>query len=62
VNFCYFTQPFRHRKFWGYLLICQNAEGVHGQRKVGKPCTAQCTHLQWSPRNILSNLTSLKSY
>ena len=21
-----------------YMLICQNAEGLHGQRKVGNPC------------------------
>jgi len=23
----------------GYMLICQNADGVHGKRKVGNPCT-----------------------
>ena len=22
----------------GYMLICRNAEGVHGNRKVGNPC------------------------
>jgi len=22
----------------GYMLIFRNAEGVHGQRKVGNPC------------------------
>ena len=22
----------------GYMLLCRNAEGVHGQRNVGKPC------------------------
>jgi len=22
----------------GCMLLCQNAEGVHGQGKVGKPC------------------------
>jgi len=22
----------------GYILIWRNAEGVHGQRKVGSPC------------------------
>jgi len=21
----------------GYVLICQNAKGIHGQRKVGNP-------------------------
>jgi len=35
VDFCYFNQPFRHKKFYGYMLICQNTEGVRGQRKVG---------------------------
>jgi len=38
VDFCYFTQPFCHKKF-GFMLICRNAEGVHGQRKVGNPCS-----------------------
>jgi len=23
----------------GYILICVNAEGVHGKRKVGNPCS-----------------------
>jgi len=23
----------------GYMLICQNAEGVHGKQKVGNPCS-----------------------
>jgi len=23
----------------GYMLICRNAEGVHGKRKVGNPCS-----------------------
>jgi len=23
----------------GYILICRHAEGVHGQRKVGNPCS-----------------------
>jgi len=23
----------------GYMLIFRNAEGVHGQRKVGNPCS-----------------------
>ena len=23
----------------GYMFISQNAEGVHGQRKVGNPCS-----------------------
>ena len=27
-------------KFYGYMLICQNAERVHGQRKVGNPCSS----------------------
>jgi len=22
----------------GYILICRNAEGVHGKSKVGNPC------------------------
>jgi len=22
-----------------YMLICRNAEGVHGKRKVGNPCS-----------------------
>jgi len=25
------------KNFLGYMLICQNAEGIHGQRKVGNP-------------------------
>jgi len=25
----------------GYMLICQNAEGVHDKQKVGSPCPAQ---------------------
>jgi len=27
------------RNLWGYMLICQNTEGVHAQIKVGNPCT-----------------------
>jgi len=23
----------------GYMLICRNAEGVNGKRKVGNPCS-----------------------
>ena len=41
ADFCYFTQPFYHKKFQGYMLICQNAEGVHGQRKIGNPWCSQ---------------------
>ena len=36
VGFHYFTQPFFHETFLRYILICRNAEGVQGQRKVGK--------------------------
>ena len=24
------------------MLVCQNAERVHGQRKVGNPCSKHC--------------------
>jgi len=45
VEFCYFAKPFCHKKVTcssvkmlkGYMVICQNAEGVHGQRWVGNP-------------------------
>jgi len=37
LEFCYFGL-FDHENFWGYVLICRNAEGVHGHRKVGNPC------------------------
>jgi len=37
VDFWYFAQPFCHKKFQGYMLICQIAEEAHGQRKVGNP-------------------------
>jgi len=30
---------FCHTRFSGYMLICQNAEGVHGKQKVGHPCS-----------------------
>jgi len=30
----------------GYILICQYAEGVHGQRKVENPCT-RCWAFRW---------------
>jgi len=25
----------------GYILTCWNAEGVHGKRKVGNPCSRE---------------------
>jgi len=28
---------FCHKKCYGYMLICRNAEEVHGQRKVENP-------------------------
>jgi len=34
VDICYFTQAFYHRKPEGYMLICRNAEAVHGVRKM----------------------------
>ena len=39
VNFCYFTHVvwFWHKKFQVCTLICRNAEGVYGQRKVVTP-------------------------
>jgi len=27
------------------MLICRNAEGVHGQSKVGNPCVRSTGHL-----------------
>ena len=33
----FYDKIFCHEKFWGYMLVCRNAEGVHGQRKVGNP-------------------------
>jgi len=39
--FCYFTQPFCYKKLKGYKLTCRTADGVHGQRKVGKTCSSQ---------------------
>ena len=24
------------------MLICRNAEGVHGKKKVGNPCSTAC--------------------
>jgi len=39
LNFYYFSQCFCRKKFKGYMLICRNAYGVHGQRKVGNPWT-----------------------
>ena len=30
---------FCHKEFQGYMFIWRNAEGVHGQRKVGNPCS-----------------------
>jgi len=29
----------------GYMLICQNAERVHVQRKVGNPCSRLCSNV-----------------
>jgi len=29
------------------MLICQNSEGVHGQRKFGKPCDEISFQLYW---------------
>jgi len=30
------------------MLTCQNAEGVHGQRKVGNPCTSSMENqVEW---------------
>ena len=34
-NICCFPQPFCHDKFYEYMLIDRNAEGVHCQRKFG---------------------------
>jgi len=46
---------FCHRKFRGtfssvnmlkgYMLICWNAEGVHGQRKVGNGWVSKCHYI-----------------
>jgi len=35
------------------MLFCRNAEGIHGQRKVGKPCysvrrTGSCRYGKWA--------------
>jgi len=48
------TNTFCHRNFRGtcssvemlkgYMLICRNAEGVQGQRKVGNPCFRATVH------------------
>jgi len=35
--------------FYGYLLICWDAEGVHGLRKVGNPWSEGCTRASQSP-------------
>jgi len=37
VDFGCFAQPIYHKKFQGFMLICRNAEGVHGRRKLGTP-------------------------
>ena len=54
VDFCYFAQPFCHKKFQGYMFICRNAEGVHGQRKVGNP---------WSRKRLIvsSSIARIRS-
>jgi len=30
---------FCHKEVYGYIFICQKAERVHGQKKIGKPCS-----------------------
>jgi len=35
---------FCHRKFYGYMFICRNAEGVHRKRKVGNHCYSTTQH------------------
>ena len=41
INNTYWTfvnlLSFCQRKFYRYMLICGNAEGVHGQKKFGNP-------------------------
>jgi len=43
----------------GYMLICQNAEGVHGQRKVGNPCTKASCNDNFYPQILFLCLTML---
>jgi len=37
MDFYYLNQPFCYKKFQGYILSCQNVEGVHCQKKVDTP-------------------------
>jgi len=40
-NFRGTCSPFAMLK--GYIITCWNVEAVHGQKKVGNPCTKQTT-------------------
>jgi len=32
----------------GYMFICRNTEGGHGERKVGNPCNSlRCLQISW---------------
>ena len=41
------------------MLICRNAEGVHGKKKVGNPCSKHMDSWHCSLRNMLLTLTTL---
>jgi len=41
----------------GYMLICWNAEGVHGQKKVGNPWSSWC--IQWKDNALPKKLYEL---
>ena len=32
---------FGHKTFQGYMFFCRNAEGVHGKKKLGNPCSSR---------------------
>jgi len=50
------TKNFVIRNFWGtcssvemlkgYIRLCRKAEGVHGKRKVGNPCSKDSYYLE----------------
>jgi len=43
----------------GYMVTCRNAEGVHGQRKVGNPCSGQDIETSNSSCLLLVRLVSV---
>ena len=46
----------------GYIFICRNAEGVHGKKKVGNPCSIQSIYRHTAIERISATDASYKNF